>query len=111
MYTTYMNDLMDAPYPMYGDCALPFPSSILAGLSLCLRHDVSDSPVTLNYLHVDASVVYGVLYFEGMPLCEFNVNRDMNKTSALVTRLGNIAVIGSVILGIMAVALGYYTTK
>ena len=45
MLSTYLNDNQHMAYPFFGDRALPFPSSCITGLGLCIQQDQEASSV------------------------------------------------------------------
>lgn len=87
MKTTYLNDLLDAPYPFMSRQRLPFSSSIITSMSLCLRGSAGDGRVWLKHLSITEFVVYGVLYLGEYPLCEFTVDTGTGGTIAQLVPL------------------------
>lgn len=58
MAYTYLNDNQGMPYPFFGYGSLPFPMSVVTGLSLCIRsNDTSMKPVYASSVVITETTV------------------------------------------------------
>lgn len=70
MLNTYLNDNQGMPYPFYGVGSLPFPMSVITGLSLCLRSEnAANNPLFAKSVVITADSVR-------MAICRFIGNTD-----------------------------------
>ena len=58
MLYTYLNDNQGMPYPFYGHGSLPFPMSVITGISLCIRsEDAAVNPVYASSIVITENTV------------------------------------------------------
>lgn len=58
MLNTYLNDNQGMAYPFYGGGSLPFPMSVITGLSICIQDDAdTHQPLYVGSVMIDATSV------------------------------------------------------
>lgn len=117
MFNTYLNDNLTVPYPFFGDIALPFACSCIAGLGICVQSEQLPGPLYAASITIGRSSVYMVIsYTENNTekiLGTLFADSDRSERTGLLTPVdGEKQAAGFLILGtIPETSIGQYNGK